>query len=96
MDMPPIFTASKQQNVRGWLSKMERYFRMMCYPADAWIEVVATCLIEAAKAWFNGESQRIETGARRSWRSWVAFSQEMIALFKPMIEMKLRGGRSSS
>ena len=61
MDMPPIFTANRQQNVRGWLMKMERYFKLMDYPADIWIEVVATHLIKAAKAVFNGESQRIET-----------------------------------
>ena len=63
MDMPPVFTAGRQQNVRGWLTKMERYFRLMRYPAETWIEVVATRLTEAAEAWFNGESQRIETGA---------------------------------
>ena len=32
MDMPPIFTTSEQQNVRGWLMKMERYFKLMRYP----------------------------------------------------------------
>ena len=89
MDMPPVFTASRQQNVRGWLTKMERYFRLMRYPANTWIEVVATRLTEAAEAWFNGESQRIETGARRAWRSWAAFSQEMIAAFEPMTEMEV-------
>ena len=68
---------------------MERYFRLMRYPADTWIEVVATRLTEAAEAWFNGESQRIETGARRAWRSWAAFSQEMIAAFEPMTEMEV-------
>ena len=50
MDMPPVFTASKQQNIRGWLTKMERYFRLMRYPTDTWIEVVATCLTEAVEA----------------------------------------------
>ena len=64
MDMPPVFTASRQQNVRGWLTKMERYFRLMRYPTNTWIEVVATRLMEVAKAWFNGESQCIEIGAR--------------------------------
>ena len=86
MDMPPVFTASRQQNVRGWLTKMERYFRLMRYPVDTWIEVVATRLTEAAEAWFNGESQRIETGARRDWRSWAQFRQEMTTAFEPMTE----------
>ena len=57
MDMPPVFSASRQQNARGWLQKMERYFKLMRYPADTWIEVVATRLTDAAEAWFNGESQ---------------------------------------
>ena len=56
MDMPPVCTASRQQNMRGWLTKMERYFRLMRYLANTWIEVVATCFTEAAEAWFNGES----------------------------------------
>ena len=50
MEMPLVFIASRQQNVRDWLTKMERYFRLMCYPADMWIEVVATRLTEVAKA----------------------------------------------
>ena len=75
--------------MRGWLTKMECYFRLMCYLANKWIEVVATCLTEVVEAWFNGESQRIEIGARRAWRSWAAFSQEMIAAFEPMTEMEV-------
>ena len=50
MDMPPVFTATRQQNVRGWLTKMECYFRLMHYTADMWIEVVATHLTEATEA----------------------------------------------
>ena len=50
MDMPPVFSASRQQNARGWLQKMERYFKLMRYPADTWIEVVATRLIDAVEA----------------------------------------------
>ena len=88
MDMLPIFNASRQQNVRGWLTKMERYFRLMRYPVGTCIEVVAICLTEAAEAWFKGESQRIETRARRAWRSWAAFSQEMIAASESMTEME--------
>ena len=87
MDMPLVFTTSRQQNVRDWLTKMERYFKLMCYPTDTWIEVVATLLTQAAEAWFNGESQWIETGARRDWRLWAAFCQEMIPAFEPMTEM---------
>ena len=59
----------------------------MHHLADTWIEVVARCLTEAVEAWFNGESQQIETGARCAWRPW-AFSQEMVAAFEPMTEME--------
>ena len=89
MDMPLVFTASRQQNVQGWLTKMECYFRLMRYPVDIWIEFVATRLTEAAEAWLNGESKRIETGARRDWRSWAAFREEMISAFDHMIEMEI-------
>ena len=89
MDMPPVFTIRRRQNIRGWLTKMEHYFRLMRYFADTWIEVVVTCLTEAAKTWFNGERQEIETKARRGWRSWAEFHQEMIVVFEPMIEMEM-------
>ena len=75
--------------MRGWLTKMERYFRLMRYPTDRWIEVVARRLTEIVEVWFNGESRWIETGARRDWRSWAAFRQEMISAFEPMTEMKI-------
>ena len=65
---------------------MERYFKLMRYPTDTWIEVATTRLTDAAEAWFNGESQQIDTGARRDWRSWAAFRQEMITAFEPMTE----------
>ena len=69
--------------------KMERYFRLMRYPVDTWIEVVATRLKKAVEAWFNGESQCIKTRAKRAWRSWAAFSYEMIAAFEPMTKMEM-------
>ena len=47
---------------------------------------MATRLTEAVEAWFNGESQQIETGARRGWRSWADFRQEMTYTFEPMAE----------
>ena len=62
---------------------------MMHYPVDTWIEVVVTRLTKVAEAWFNSESQQIEIGARRACRSWAAFSQEMIAVFKPMTEVEM-------
>ena len=90
MDIPLVFIASRQQNVRGWLTKMERLFRLMRYPADMWIEIVATRLTEAVEAQFNGESQWIETGVRRGWRSWAEFRQEITSAFKPMTGTKQR------
>ena len=68
---------------------MERYFKLMCYHADTWIEVVATRLTDAAEAWFNGESQQIKTGAKRDWRSWTAFRQKMITAFEPMTKTEI-------
>ena len=50
MGMSPVFTAGRQQNVRGMLMKMERYFRLMCYVAATWIEVVAKRLTKVAEA----------------------------------------------
>ena len=61
----------------------------MHYPADTWIEVVATRHTKVAKAWFNGESQWIETRAKHGWRSWPEFCQEMPSTFEPMTEIEI-------
>ena len=47
MDMPLVFSANGQQNMKGWLMKMERYFKLIRYPVDTWIDVVATRLTDS-------------------------------------------------
>ena len=50
---------------------------------------MATLLTKVAKAWFNGERHQIEARARREWRSWAAFCEEMIVVFEPITEMEI-------
>ena len=68
---------------------MDRYFKLMLYPVDTWIDVVATRLIDITKAWLNGESQQIDTGIRQEWRSGAYFHQEMVSTFESTTKTKI-------
>ena len=49
LEMPEKYTGSRIPVVSGWLTKMERYFRLMKYPTDIWVDVIATRITNAAK-----------------------------------------------
>ena len=41
LEMPEKYTGSRSPAISGWLTKMERYFRLMKYPTDIWVDVIA-------------------------------------------------------
>ena len=55
MEMPEKYTGSRTPAVSGWLTKMERYFRLMKYPTDIWVDVIATRITDAAQTWLDKE-----------------------------------------
>ena len=50
LEMPEKYTGSRTPAVSGWLTKMERYFRLMKYPTDIWVDMIATRITDAAQA----------------------------------------------
>ena len=104
LEMPEKFTGSRIPSIAGWLTKMERYFRLMKYPTDIWVDVIATRVTDAAQAWLDKTLQDLQLGRRNPWASWAEFRQEMEAAFTPMSEveqarrklMDIRMGRNVS
>ena len=104
LEMPEKFTGSRIPAIAGWLTKMERYFRLMKYPSDIWVDVIATRVTDAAQAWLDKTLQDLQLGRRNPWASWAEFRQEMEAAFTPMSEveqarrklMEIRMGRNVS
>ena len=68
---------------------MERYFRLMQYPEETWIDVVAARVTKATEAWLNGETQHIKTGAKPYWATWAQSLQELVTAFEPMAKTKI-------
>ena len=64
LEMPEKYTGSCTPAVSGWLTKMERYFRLMKYPTDVWVDVIAICITNAAQAWLDKELQDVQLGRR--------------------------------
>ena len=69
LEMPEKYTGSYILAVSGWLTKMERYFRLMKYPTDIWIDVICTRITDAAQAWLYKELQDLQLGRRNPWAS---------------------------
>ena len=88
LEMPEKYTGSRTPAVSGWLTKMERYFRLMKYPTDIWVDVIATRITDAAQAWLDKELQDLQLGRRRPWASWTEFRQDMEQAFTPLSEVE--------
>ena len=56
---------------------MEQYFRLMKYPTDIWVDVIATRITDAAQAWLDKELQDVQLGRRPPRVNWAEFRQEM-------------------
>ena len=50
LEMPEKYTGTCIPVVLGWLTKMERYFRLIKYPTNIWVDVIATCITNATQA----------------------------------------------
>ena len=40
------YTGNRVPAISGWLTKMERYFRVMKYLTDIWVDLIATRIID--------------------------------------------------
>ena len=69
LEMPEKYIGSHVLAIAGWLTKMERYFRLMKYPTDIWVDVIATRITDAAQAWLDKELQDLQLGRRNPWAS---------------------------
>ena len=88
MEMPEKYTGSRTLVVSGWLTKMERCFRLMKCPTDIWVDVIANCVIDAAQAWLDKELKDLQLGWRNPWASWAEFRREMEQSFTPLSEVE--------
>ena len=73
MEMPENLIGSHIPGIAGWLTKMERYFRLMKYPINIWVDVITTCIIDAAQAWLDKALQDVQLGRCNPWTSWAEF-----------------------
>ena len=55
LEMPEKYTGSCTPAVSEWLTKMEWCFRLMKYPTDIWVDVIAIRITDAAQAWLDKE-----------------------------------------
>ena len=62
LEMPEKYIGSRILAISGWLTKMKRYFRLMKYPTDIWVDVIATRIMDTAQAWLGKELQDFQLG----------------------------------
>ena len=61
------YTGSHILAISGWLTKMERYFRLMKYPDDIWVGVIATHVTTIAQALLDKELQDLQLCWHNPW-----------------------------
>ena len=64
LEMLEIYSGSYEPTVVGWVMKMERYFWLMNYAADIWVDVINTRITNATQAWLDKELQDVQLGQR--------------------------------
>ena len=92
--MPEKYISSHILAISGWLTKMERYFRLIKYPTDIWVDVIATRITDAAQAWLDKELQDLQLGqrpceGRRGYylaTQTAAATSELLAVFAELIQ----------
>ena len=73
LDAPPRYGGGRKPGARVWLSQMERYMRLMKYPRNDWLDVVAMRVEGAASSWMNATLLSIERGQRVRFIDWDDF-----------------------
>ena len=92
LEMPQKYTGSRIPTVLGWLTKMERCFRLMKYPTDIWVDVIATRVTDAAQAWLDKELQDLQLGRCNPWANWAEFRWEMEQASTPCLKWSMQIG----
>ena len=65
LEMPEKYIGSRIPAISGWLTKMERYFRLMKYPTNIWVDVIATCITDGCPSLVGQGIARFAVGP---WR----------------------------
>ena len=71
LEAPPRFNG-KRPRVQEWLVDIWRWMRLMRYPPEDWVDIVATRCEGAASAWMNSTMQKID---KRSWSAFEMWSE---------------------
>ena len=67
LEMPEKYIGSHIAAMSRWLTKMERYSRLMKYSTDIWVDVIATHITDATQAWLGKELQDLQLGRCNPW-----------------------------
>ena len=86
LDPPPRYSGGRRPGARVWLSQMERYMRLMEFPAKKWLDIVAMRVDGSASTWINAQLAQITRGQRPRFVDWDDFQAAMIAAFEPVTE----------
>ena len=78
--------------ISGWLTKMARYFRLMKYPTDIWVDVIAACIIDAAQAWLDKELQDLQWVGATPGPVGQVFAMQWSKLSSPCLKWSMREG----
>ena len=80
------FTRKGLPTMRDWVEETENWLELSLHTPNQWIAIVSTRLEKGASSWFCTEKAKMQEGQQSDWNTWVAFTQEIIATFSPIME----------
>ena len=89
LEAPPQYSGGKKPSVRRWLGEVQRWMRLMAYPEDQYVDIVATRLEGAALSWLEGVLQAVERHQWQPWADWAEFWEAMVRTFEPLTEQEV-------
>ena len=89
LEAPPRYKGSRFPGVRRFLTDVERWMRLMRYPRDMYVDIIATRCEGGPQLWINNSQRDISAGLRSDWADYAEFREEFIRTFEPTTDAEL-------
>ena len=89
LEAPPRYKGGRWPGVRRFLTDVERWMRLMKYPHDVYVDIIATRCEGDPQLWINNSQRNISAGLRSDWVDYVEFYEEFIHTFESKTDAEL-------
>ena len=89
MEAPPRYKGGRNPGVRRFLTDAERWMRLMRFPREHYVDIIATRCEGGPQLWINNAQRDIAAGLRSDWADYAEFQEEFVRTFEPTTDAEL-------